>query len=396
MRHRPAAAPHHYVFPVTGFRGLAVAALAGAVLAAGGAVVTVGCGGSERGARGAPPPVPVLAGKVERKAMPVAFRAIGNVEAIETVGVKARVGGELQKVSFAEGRSVHAGDVLFTIDPRPHRAALDQAEALLARDEALLAKAEEDTRRYAGLVEKDFVTREQFAQITSNAAALRAAVAADRAKVESARLDLSFCTIKAPVSGRTGNLMVKVGNLIKANDDKPMVTINQTAPIYIAFAVPAQLLPAVLERRAEAVGVEAVVPGAAGPPASGTLTFIDNAVDTSTSTILLKATFANQDERLWPGQFVDVTVTLGQEADSVVCPSAAVQTGQQGQFVFVINDDQTVELRPVVVKRVHDLDAIIGSGLDGGETVVTDGHLRLAPGGRVALKESASAKGETP
>ena len=396
MRHRPAAAPHHYVFPVTGFRGLAVAALAGAVLAAGGAVVTVGCGGSERGARGAPPPVPVLAGKVERKAMPVAFRAIGNVEAIETVGVKARVGGELQKVSFAEGRSVHAGDVLFTIDPRPHRAALDQAEALLARDEALLAKAEEDTRRYAGLVEKDFVTREQFAQITSNAAALRAAVAADRAKVESARLDLSFCTIKAPVSGRTGNLMVKVGNLIKANDDKPMVTINQTAPIYIAFAVPAQLLPAVLERRAEAVGVEAVVPGAAGPPASGTLTFIDNAVDTSTSTILLKATFANQDERLWPGQFVDVTVTLGQEADSVVCPSAAVQTGQQGQFVFVINDDQTVELRPVVVKRVHDLDAIIGSGLEGGETVVTDGHLRLAPGGRVVLKEGVSEKGETP
>ena len=396
MRHRPAAAPHHYVFPVTGFRGLAVAALAGAVLAAGGAVVTVGCGGSERGARGAPPPVPVLAGKVERKAMPVAFRAIGNVEAIETVGVKARVGGELQKVSFAEGRSVRAGDVLFTIDPRPHRAALDQAEALLARDEALLAKAEEDTRRYAGLVEKDFVTREQFAQITSNAAALRAAVAADRAKVESARLDLSFCTIKAPVSGRTGNLMVKVGNLIKANDDKPMVTINQTAPIYIAFAVPAQLLPAVLERRAEAVGVEAVVPGAAGPPASGTLTFIDNAVDTSTSTILLKATFANQDERLWPGQFVDVTVTLGQEADSVVCPSAAVQTGQQGQFVFVINDDQTVELRPVVVKRVHDLDAIIGSGLEGGETVVTDGHLRLAPGARVVLKEGVSEKGETP
>ena len=396
MRHRPAAAPHHYVFPVTGFRGLAVAALAGAVLAAAAAVVTVGCGGSERGARGAPPPVPVLAGKVERKAMPVAFRAIGNVEAIETVGVKARVGGELQKVSFAEGRSVHAGDVLFTIDPRPHRAALDQAEALLARDEALLAKAEEDTRRYAGLVEKDFVTREQFAQITSNAAALRAAVAADRAKVESARLDLSFCTIKAPVSGRTGNLMVKVGNLIKANDDKPMVTINQTAPIYIAFAVPAQLLPAVLERRAEAVGVEAVVPGAAGPPASGTLTFIDNAVDTSTSTILLKATFANQDERLWPGQFVDVTVTLGQEADSVVCPSAAVQTGQQGQFVFVINDDQTVELRPVVVKRVHDLDAIIGSGLEGGETVVTDGHLRLAPGGRVVLKEGVPEKGETP
>jgi len=395
MRQRSAAAPHHAFFPVTARRALAIAPLAGVLLAAGGAMMTVGCGGSEGGARSAPPPVPVLAAKVERKTMPVSFRAIGNVEAIETVGVKARVGGELQKVGFAEGKSVRAGDILFTIDPRPYRAALDQAEALLARDEALLAKAEDDTRRYAGLVEKDFVTREQFAQITSNAAALRAAVAADRAKVESAKLDLSFCTITAPVSGRTGNLMVKLGNLIKANDDRPMVTINQTEPIYVSFAVPAQLLPAVLQRRAAAVGVEAVVPGAAGPPASGTLTFVDNAVDTSTSTILLKATFPNRDERLWPGQFVDVTVTLGEEADSVVCPSAAVQTGQQGQFVFVINDDQTVELRSVTVDRMDERNAVIAVGLTGGETVVTDGRLRLVPGGHVVLKESVSEKGKT-
>jgi multidrug efflux system membrane fusion protein len=190
--------------------------------------------------------------------------------------------------------------------------------------------------------------------------------------------------------------MVKVGNLIKANDDKPMVTINQTQPIYVAFAVPAQLLPAVLQRRAEAVAVEASIPGAAGPPAAGTLTFVDNAVDTSTSTILLKATFPNRDERLWPGQFVDVGVTLGEEADRVACPSAAVQTGQQGQFVFVIDDDLTVELRPVVVERVHGLDTIIASGLAGGETVVTDGHLRLAPGGRVELREGLAEKGETP
>ena len=392
MKRRSAAALHQSFLATAARRALAAALLSGAALA----VSTVGCGGSQSGARSTPPPVPVLAGKVERRTVPVSFRAIGNVEAIETVGIKARVGGELQKVRFEEGKSVRAGDVLFTIDPRSYRAALDQAEAMLARDEALLAKAEDDTRRYAGLVEKDFVTREQFAQITSNAAALRAAVAGDRAKVESARLDLSFCTIAAPVSGRTGNLMVKVGNLIKANDDKPMVTINQTVPIYVAFAVPAQLLPAVLQRRTEAVGVEASIPGAAGPPASGTLTFVDNAVDTSTSTILLKATFANRDERLWPGQFVDVAVTLGEEADRVVCPAAAVQTGQQGQFVFVINDDQTVELRPVVVERVHLLDSIIASGLAGGETVVTEGHLRLAPGGRVVLKEGVPEKGETP
>ena len=395
MRNRSAVALHHNAFHVTGRRAAATALLAGAALAAAGAVVTVGCGGLERGARSAPPPVPVLAGKVERKVMPVSFRAIGNVEAIETVGVKARVGGELRKVGFAEGKSVRAGDVLFTIDPRPYRAALGQAEAMLARDEALLAKAEDDARRYAGLVEKDFVTREQFSQITANAAALRAAVAGDRAKVESATLDLSFCTIAAPVAGRTGNLMVKVGNLIKANDDKPMVTINQTDPIYVAFAVPAQLLPAVLQRRTEQVVVQAALPGVAGEGAAGVLTFVDNAVDTATSTILLKATFPNRDERLWPGGFVDVTVVLGEEPDRVVCPSSAVQTGQQGQYVFVINDDQTVDLRIVTVDRMDEREAVIASGLSGGETVVTDGQLRLAPGGHVVLKESVSKKGET-
>jgi membrane fusion protein, multidrug efflux system len=369
------------------------AALAGAACALA-ALAAVGCGRTDRGPSGAPPRVPVLTGKVERRTMPVSFRAIGHVEAIETVGIKARAGGELQKVWFEEGKSVHAGEALFTIDPRQYQAALDQAKAILARDEALLAKAVEDTKRYAVLVDKDFVTKEQYAQIVANAAALRAAVAADEASVEAAKLNLSYCSITAPVTGRTGNLMVRVGNLIKADDSTPMVTINQTMPIYVSFSIPAQLLPSVRAKRDDKVTVEATDPDGSGAPSVGLLSFIDNAVDTTTSTILLKATFPNRDERLWPGQFVDVTVTLGEEPDRVVCPASAVQSGQQGHYVFVVKDDSTVEMRPVKVARMDETNAVIDSGLSGGETVVTDGQLRLVPGAAVTVKEPAGQEGQ--
>jgi len=335
----------------------------------------------------------VVVAKVERMTVPVTARAIGNVEAIETVAVKARVGGELQRVWFGEGDAVHAGETLFTIDPRPFEAELAQAEALLARDRALLAKAEDDTRRYAGLVEKDFVTREQYAEITANAAALRAAVAAGEAAVANARLNLSFCTITAPVSGRSGTLMVKVGNLIKANDDRPMVTINQTAPIYVSFAVPSLLLPEVMRTNGRRIAVTAHPPGRGGEPATGTLTFVDNAVDPTTETILLKATFPNQEERLWPGQFVEVMVTLGEEVDRVVCPASAVQIGQQGSHVFVVRDDGTVDLRAVTVARADERLAVIDEGLAGGETVVTDGQLRLVSGSAVTIKAGAESEG---
>jgi len=208
-------------------------------------------------------------------------------------------------------------------------------------------------------------------------------VAADHANLVSSRLNLEYCTITAPVGGRTGNLVVKVGNLIKANDDNPLVTINRTRPIYAAFSVPAQHLPAILAHRAQGVAVRAVVPGLGETVSEGALTFVDNAVDTATATILLKATFPNDDERLWPGQFVDLTVVLGEEPDRVVCPASAVQTGQQGQYVFVVNTDSTVDLRPVEVARIDERDAVIDAGLSGGETVVTDGQLRLVPGSRV-------------
>lgn len=364
------------------------------------AVLSVGLAAT--GCRGADtqsdsqPPVPVTVGQVVRKTMPLDFRAIGHVEAIETVAVKARIGGALQQILFAEGDTVEAGSTLFIIDPRPYQAALRQAEAQLAKDQALLDNAAADVTRYADLVTQDYVTKEQFDQITADAASLRAAVEADRAAVESAQLSLDYCTITAPVTGRTGVLNVKVGDLVKANADTGMVTINRIRPIYVSFSVPAQRLSAILAHRHNRIEVVATLPGEDAPAATGTLTFVDNAVDTATSTILLKATFPNPDERLWPGQFVDVTVTLGEQPDRVVCPTAAIQTGQQGRYVFLVADDHTVEQRPVQVDRMDERDAVIADGLSGGETVVTDGQLRLVPGATVEIHAAPDDGSDAP
>jgi len=355
-----------------------------------------GCGGSKHVEQGARPPVPVTVAKVERKAIPIAFRAIGNVEAVATVAVKARIGGELLRIPFREGDPVQRGDALFVIDARPYRAALAQAEAMLARDQALLTKAESDVTRYADLVKQDYVTKEQYDQIIADAASLKASVAADEAALETARLNLEYCTITAPVTGRTGTLNVKAGDLIKPNDDTPMVTINQTTPIFVSFSVSAQLLPSVLAHRKDGISVVASIPDETVEPPTGRLTFVDNAVDTTTSTILLKATFPNREEILWPGQYVDLTVILGEETDRVVCPASAVQTGQQGRHVFVVKNDNTVELRAVQVDRVNDNDAVIDSGLTSGETVVTDGQLRLVPGSTVEIKTAQQPAGTPP
>ena len=353
------------------------------------AVAAASCGGNTKAARGGPPPVPVTVGQAVQKAVPVSFRAIGHVEPIETVAVRARIGGELQRVWFEEGQFVAAGATLFTIDPRPYQAALAQAEAGLARNQALVVKAEADIARYAGLVKQDYVTKEQYDQITANAAALRASLAADRAAVETARLNVAYCTIAAPLSGRTGALAVKVGNLIKAND-QTLVTINQTRPIYVTFTVPGEALPE-LRARAAGVKVKAMLPQE-GASFDGTLTFLDNAIDARTGTLLLKATFANPDEGLWPGQFVEVDVVLGEEAGRVVVPASAVQTGQQGTFVYVVTDAGAAEMRPVKVARLDDREAVIAEGLTGGETVVTDGQLRLVPGARVQVAGGAGER----
>ena len=367
----------------------------GLALAAATAVVVVGCGGAKQQVR-AQPPVPVTAAKVVQKTVPLTFRAIGHVEPISTVGVKARIGGELQKVWFREGQDVRAGATLLTIDPRQYDAALRQAEAQLAKDQALMNKANADVQRYAQLVKQDFVTKQDNDQVVATAESLRATVASDQANLDNARLQVAYCTITSPVDGRTGNLNVKAGNLVKADDTSPLVTINQMKPIYVSFSVPAQLLPQLAKHNGNRITVAASLPQSSGPPEDGVLSFVDNAVDTATSTILLKATFANQDERLWPGQFVDVVVTLGDEPNRIVAPAAAVQTSQQGQYVFVIKADQTVELRPVKVERMDEVEAVIASGLAAGETVVTDGQLRLVPGAKVEIKQGVGQAGGRP
>ncbi len=364
---------------------LAVLAVTVALLSA------CGNGGQQRRTQ---PAVPVTVAKVVQKTVPVTLRAIGHVEAIAAVAVKARIGGELQKAWFTEGQDVTKGATLFTIDPRESEAALRLAQAQLAKDKALLEKAEADIRRYEGLVKQDFVTKEQYDQIVATAGSLRATVAADEANVDNARLQVSYCTITSPVEGRTGNLNVKVGNLVKADDTTPLVTINQMRPIFCTFSVPAQYLPQLTQHDGDRIGVLATLPQNSGAPETGTLSFVDNAVDASTSTIMLKATFANTDERLWPGQFVDVVVTLGEEPNRIVAPAPAVQTSQQGQFVFVVKDDQTVEMRPVKVDRIDETDAVIDKGLSAGETVVTDGQLRLVPGARVEVTAGVGSGSE--
>ena len=376
--------------PLHATRTALCAALGAAVVAA---ALLQGCGGGQQ--THAQPSVPVTLGKVEQKTMPVLLHAIGHIDPISTVAVKARIGGELQKVWFAEGQLVSPGATLFTIDPRQYQAALRQAEAALIKDQALLKKAESDVARYGQLVKQDFVTKQDYDQTVANAEALRATVASDQATIDNAKLQVAYCTITSPIEGRTGNLNVKAGNLIKA-DDLALVTINQIRPIFASFSVPAQYLPAVLKKTDDPIKVLATIPNGSVPASTGTLSFVDNAVDTATSTVLLKATFANQDETLWPGQFVDVTVVLGEEPNRIVVPSPAVQTGQQGQYVFVVGSDETVELRPVKVDRMDETDAVIAKGLSAGETVVTDGQLRLVPGAKIVAKDVGGAGGAKP
>jgi multidrug efflux system membrane fusion protein len=333
--------------------------------------------------------VPVTVGTVMSKTVPVELEAVGKVEPLSTVDILARVGGELTSVQFSEGQEVRKGQVLFTIDPRPYQAALAQAQAALARDRAVATNSASDLHRYGDLVQKEYVTREQYDRITADKASADATVQADQAAVEAARLQLGYCTVRAPISGRTGSLLVHAGNLIKANDAQPLVVIHQIQPIYISFAVPESQLPELEKQRAEGrLAVEALPSEGGGAAHLGSLSFVDNQIDRSTGTILLKATFPNEDRGLWPGQFAKVRLTLSRQANAVVVPTQAVQTGQQGQYVFVVREDQTVENRAVQVARTAGSETVVASGLAPGETVVTDGQLRLTPGAKVQAKRS--------
>lgn len=334
-----------------------------------------------------PPPVPVLVATVTEKTVPVELKVIGNVEAYSTVSIKSRLSGQLVQVNFKEGQDVKAGELLFVIDPRPYEAALRQVEANLQRDKALATKAQGDARRYAELIRKQFVSQQDYEQAKATAESLGATVNADQVAVQNARLNLSYCYIKAPITGRTGSLIAHMGNQIKADADTAMLVINQIQPIYVAFAIPEQNLAAVRKyMAAEKVPVSAVIAGQENNPEVGVLSFIDNTVDKTTGTILCKATFTNEPKRLWPGLFVNVVVQLSSQPNAILAPSQAIQTSQEGQIVFVVKPDLTVEIRPVEVGRPINGDVIITKGLTPGERVVTDGQLRLAPGAKVEIK----------
>jgi multidrug efflux system membrane fusion protein len=339
-----------------------------------------------------PAAVPVTAAAAVTRTMPLRLTAIGTVEAFTTVAVKARVDGEIVKVGFAEGDPVRTGQLLFEIDPRPFAAALKQAQANLAKDRALYDRAAEQEKRYKDLLQKNFISADAYDQVRTNLETAGATIAADNAAIDGARLSLDYCTIRSPITGYAGRIQIQQGNLVKANDANPLVVINQVVPVYVSFSVPEHDLAEI--RRYQANGelrVLASLPNSGHPPASGRLSFVDNAADPATGTIRLKAEFPNADKALWPGQFADVVLILHEQTDALVIPTAAIQNGPDGQYVFVVRPDKTVELRAVKIARADGSDAVVASGLAAGESVVTAGQLRLAPGTRVRVDSAAPA-----
>jgi multidrug efflux system membrane fusion protein len=322
--------------------------------------------------------------------MPVELKVIGTVEPASTVSIRAQITGELTAVGFKEGDDVTQGAELFTLDRRPLDAALKQAEANLQRDTAQAKNANTQAQRAADLAQRGIVTREQVDTSSANASALEATLEADRAAIDNVRIQLQYATITAPIAGRTGQLMVHEGNLVRANDTTPLVVINQISPIYVTFAVPeAQLGPLKRSMSRGPVAVSVELPNDSASESTGRVTFVDNSVDPTTGTIKIKGSFANGDHRLWPGQYVNVVIRLATDADAIVAPTAAVQTGPDGVYVFVVKPDQTAEVRPITVRRTSGPETIIASGLETDEVVVTDGQLRLVPGSRVTIRSNA-------
>ncbi|PYT37269.1 MAG: efflux RND transporter periplasmic adaptor subunit [Acidobacteria bacterium] len=349
------------------------------------------CSGKAPAGSGGHDPVPVTVGVVTQMNVPIVINEIGSVEAYSTVDIKAQIGGELIEVGFREGQDVQRGALLFRIDPRPYEAALKSAQAQLEKDSVQLKTAQQDLARYGDLVKKDYVTQEEYERIRTNAASLEAAVAADRAAVDNATVQLEYCTIRSPIVGRTGKLMVNRGNLVKSNADTPLVVINQIDPIYVAFSVPQRELPEIKSRRAAgSLVVQAVIPDSAVQPPPGTLSFIDNAVNTTTGSVLLKATFPNRDRVLWPGQFVTVSLQVSMQPNALLVPTQAIQTGQQGPYVYVVKPDLTVESRPIVPGGVYEHETIVEKGIAAGERVVKDGQIRLVPGASIRIQEDAA------
>jgi multidrug efflux system membrane fusion protein len=338
-----------------------------------------------------PPSVPVSVTTVQRTMVPYVVKANGVAEPMQTVAIQAQVNGILQRVNFSEGQAVQAGQVLFQIDARPYTAALDQAQGQLARDQATAANARRDATRYAALVKEGYVTGSQADQAEAAATSAAATVAADRAAVQRAALDVANTTIRAPISGRTGSLLVRMGNLVKANSDPPLVVINQIQPILVRFAVPQSQFPDIQRyfRSGNALQVRATASEGTGIPLDGTLAFVDNNVDSTSGTVLLKARFTNPEGTIWPGQYMNVALQLYVDPNALTLPAPAVLTGQQGTYVYTVDTTGTARQRPVQVARTVDTVAVIATGLREGERVVVDGQSRLIPGSKVTIKGEA-------
>jgi multidrug efflux system membrane fusion protein len=342
-------------------------------------------GGAQAEAKKAVPTVPVLIGKVVEKSMPLRLHAIGNVETVASVAVKSRVDGQIIVTHVRDGQDLVKGDPLFQLDPKPYQSQLEQAQANLARDQAQLDYLRGQEKRYQDLLKQNFVSQEGYAQVAANFRAAQASVSADEAAVQHARIDLGYTTIRSPINGRAGKVMLSEGNMVKANDTVAMVVINQLAPIYVSVAVPEQYLNEIRARQKKAplrVDVELEK----GKAISGKLAFVDNSVDVATGTIKLRGIFSNDDKQLWPGQFVESWVTLRDEEKALVVPTQALQTGPNGQYVYVVKEDASVEFRPVQVARTEGAETVVASGLKPGETVVVDGASRVTPGSKVNAK----------
>ena len=349
-----------------------------------------GGGGRGRGGRGGDGPVPVTTTAAVEKSMPITVTAPGTAEAISTVQVRSQVTGRLAEVHFAEGQEVEGGQPLFTIDPQPFQVALDQATAVLARDTAQANNAAAQVDRYKSLFDRGLIARDQYETQVATSTALRATTAADEAAVAAAKLNLQYTKIMSPASGRTGALLVHQGDLVQANGPTALVVINQMAPIYVSFALPGKLLDDVrrVQRGRPLKVTVQTSDGENQSTESGQLTFIDNSVDPQTGTIKLKATFDNRDSALWPGEIVQTSLYLNTDSHAVVVPSVAVQPGQEGTYVWIVENGQA-QMRPVTVARVEGEESVIASGIAAGDVVVTDGQLRLTPGARVALRGGA-------
>ena len=350
---------------------------------------------SQQSRQGAPQAaaVPVTTAVVVQKPMPIEIGVVGTAEAYSTVAVRAQITGELTSVTFEQGEDVQAGQVLFTLDRRPLEAALSQAQANLQRDSAQAANAKVIAQRFEDLVQRGIGTRAERDTALATATALEATVGANTAAVENARVQLQYATIRAPIAGRTGALMVHAGNLVRANDQTPLVVINQVTPIYVSFGIPEATLPDLRRYMAQgSLQVDALPAGDEGTPAIGRITFVDNTVDQTTGTIRIKGTFANTNRRLWPGQFTNVVVRLSTDRGALVVPTAAVQTGPQGQYVFLVKADKTVDMQPVTVARTAKGETVLKEGVKPGDTVVTDGQLRLVPGARISVKTRSAPK----